>query len=71
MQIANKIRIYPTKEQEEQLFQFAGTSRFAWNESLSYRTNRYENEKILLFSCCSRGYPFNIFHKSIQKEVNC
>lgn len=46
MQIANKIRIYPAKEQEEQLFQFAGTSRFAWNESLAYRQDRYENQQL-------------------------
>ena len=46
MQIANKIRIYPTKEQEKQLFQFAGTSRFAWNESLAYRQDRYNNQKL-------------------------
>lgn len=46
MQIANKIRIYPTKEQEKQLFQFAGTSRFAWNESLAYRQDRYDNQKL-------------------------
>ncbi len=44
MQIANKIRIYPTKEQEELLKQFAGTSRFAWNESLGYRVDRYEKQ---------------------------
>ena len=45
MQIAKKIRIYPTKTQEEQFFQFAGTSRFAWNESLKYRQDRYDNDK--------------------------
>lgn len=42
MQIAKKIRLYPTKQQEELFLQFAGTARFAWNESLAYRVERYE-----------------------------
>ena len=41
MQLAKKIRLYPTKQQEELFFQFAGTARFAWNESLAYRVERY------------------------------
>lgn len=45
MQIAKKIRLYPNKEQEELCWQFAGTSRWAWNESLSYRQDRYDKEK--------------------------
>lgn len=44
MQIAKKIRIYPNKEQTEKFFQFAGTSRWAWNESLAYRTARYNKD---------------------------
>lgn len=41
MQIAKKIRLYLNKEQEELFWQFAGTSRWAWNESLAYRIARY------------------------------
>lgn len=44
MQIAKKIRLYPNKEQEELFCQFAGTSRWAWNESLAYRMARYEKD---------------------------
>lgn len=44
MQIAKKIRLYPNKEQEELFWQFAGTSRWAWNESLAYRIDRYEKD---------------------------
>ena len=44
MQIAKKIRLYPNKEQEELFWQFAGTSRWAWNESLAYRMDRYEKD---------------------------
>lgn len=42
MQIAKKIRLYPTKEQEELFWQFASTARWAWNEALAYRIARYE-----------------------------
>jgi len=45
MKIANKIRIYSTKEQENLLFQFTGTSRFAWNESLALRQDRYDKDR--------------------------
>lgn len=44
MQLAHKIRLYPNKEQEALLFQFANTSRWAWNESLAYRIARYEKD---------------------------
>ena len=44
MQIAKKIRLYPNKEQEELFWQFAGTSRWAWNESLAYRIERYDKD---------------------------
>ena len=44
MQIAKKIRLYPNKEQEELFWQFVGTSRWAWNESLAYRIARYEKD---------------------------
>ena len=44
MQIAKKIRLYPNKEQEELFWQFAGTSRWTWNESLAYRMDRYEKD---------------------------
>ena len=44
MKIAKKIRLYPNKEQEKLLWQFACTSRWAWNESLAYRITRYETD---------------------------
>ncbi len=31
--------------QENSLFQFAGTFRFAWNESLAFRQDRYDKDK--------------------------
>lgn len=44
MQMVKKIRVYPNKEQEELFWQFADTSRWAWTESLAYRTVRYEKD---------------------------
>ena len=45
MKIAKKIRLYPTKEQEETFWRFSGTSRWAWNESLGYHNQRYKDDK--------------------------
>lgn len=45
MEIGNKIRLYPTKEQEGLFWKFAGTARWAWNESLAYRIARYEKDR--------------------------
>ena len=50
MQIAKKIRLYPNKEQEELFWQFAGTSRRAWNKSLAYRMARYEKMVVIPLS---------------------
>lgn len=36
MLLGNKVRLQPNKEQESLFFQFAGTSRFAWNQSKGF-----------------------------------
>ena len=43
---AYKYRIYPNKEQEEQIEKTFGCSRFVYNQTLSYRKEMYEKEKI-------------------------
>ena len=43
---AYKYRIYPTKEQEEQIAKTFGCSRFVYNQTLTYRKEKYEKEKI-------------------------
>ena len=43
MQLSRKIRLYPTKEQEELFKEFSNTARFAYNESLAFRKQEYEN----------------------------
>ena len=45
MQIAKRIRLKPTKEQEEQFFKFSGTARFTYNECLAYKVSRYKADK--------------------------
>lgn len=42
---AYKYRIYPNKVQEDLIAKTFGCCRFVYNQTLSYRKNRYENEK--------------------------
>ena len=42
MQRAHKIRIYPTKEQEVQLYKTAGTARYAYNWALDQWKSQYD-----------------------------
>lgn len=49
MQVAQKIRLKPTKSQIEKLLQFSGTARFTYNECLAYKISQYK-----------QGYQTNI-----------
>ena len=40
-----KIRIYPTKRQEEMMWQHVGSSRFIYNHMLAIQKQRYENKE--------------------------
>lgn len=40
-----KIRLYPTKEQEQKMWQHIGACRFVWNYMLDLQQKRYENEE--------------------------
>ena len=42
MQRAHKIRIYPTREQEVQLYKTAGTSRYVYNWALAEWKSMYD-----------------------------
>ena len=43
-----KVRLYPTKEQEELMWKHIGCSRFIWNYMLDLQNERYKNgEKFL------------------------
>ena len=41
-----KYRIYPNKQQEEQIQKTFGCKRFVYNQCLSYREEKYKNELI-------------------------
>ena len=45
MLLGKKIRLYPTEYQEQMFFQFAGTSRFAYNYALGYKLDTYDKDK--------------------------
>ena len=42
MNRAHKIRIYPTREQETQLYKTAGTSRYVYNWALDQWKSMYD-----------------------------
>lgn len=58
-----KIRIYPTKKQEELIKKHIGACRFIWNYMLDLQINRYENSKKHLSS-----YELMKVLTSIKKE---
>ena len=43
MILAKKVRIYPTKEQEQKLWQSVGTARFIYNYTLAKHEENYRN----------------------------
>lgn len=43
MILGNKVRIYPTKEQEQKLWQSVGTARFIYNWTLARQEENYKN----------------------------
>ena len=43
MMLAKKVRLYPTKEQEQKLWQSVGTARFIYNWTLARQEENYKN----------------------------
>ena len=43
MTLAKKVRIYPTKEQEQKLWQSVGTARFIYNYTIAKQEENYRN----------------------------
>ena len=43
MILAKKVRLYPTKEQEQQMWKSAGTKRFIYNWTLAKQQDNYKN----------------------------
>lgn len=69
---AYKYRIYPNKEQEEQIEKTFGCSRFVYNKTLSYRKEMYEKEKINVSKIDCNNYCNRELKKEYEwlKEVD-
>lgn len=67
-----KYRIYPNKEQEEQIQKTFGCCRFVYNQSLAYRKDKYEKEKKSLSRIDCNNWKNQFLKKEYQwlKEVD-
>ena len=69
---AYKYRIYPNKEQEEQIEKTFGCSRFVYNKTLAYRKEKNEKEKISVSKIDCNNYCNRELKKEYEwlKEVD-
>ena len=69
---AYKYRIYPNNEQKVQIAKTFGCCRFVYNQTLSYRKERYEKEKVSLSKIDCNNYCTRILKKEYPwlKEVD-
>lgn len=69
---AYKYRIYPNKQQEEQIQKTFGCCRFVYNQTLAYRKENYEKEKVSLSRTDCNNWKNQFLKKEYQwlKEVD-
>lgn len=69
---AYKYRIYPNKQQEEQIHKTFGCCRFVYNQTLAYRKDLYETEKKSMSKIDCNNYVTRILKKEYDwlKEVD-
>lgn len=69
---AYKYRIYPNKQQEEQIQQTFGCCRFVYNQMLAYRKELYETKKESMSKIDCNNYVNQVLKKEYQwlKEVD-
>ena len=69
---AYKYRIYPNKEQEKQIAKTFGCTRFVYNQTLSYRKEKYEKEKTSVSKIDCNNYCNRELKKEYEwlKEVD-
>ena len=69
---AYKYRIYPNKEQKEQIAKTFGCSRFVYNQTLAYRKEKYEKEKVSVSKIDCNNYCNRELKKKYEwlKEVD-
>lgn len=62
-----KLRLYPNKNQQDQLYQMFGNDRFVWNKMLEMMNNRYYNNKDLPFL---GKFKLNYLLKPLKQEYS-
>ena len=67
-----KYRIYPNKQQEEQIQKTFGCCRFVYNQTLVYRKNKYNKDKVSMNKISCNNYVNQILKKEYEwlKEVD-
>ena len=60
-----KLRLYPNKTQQDQLWQMFGNDRFVWNQMLAMMNERYKNNKDLPFLS---KFKLDYLLKPLKKE---
>lgn len=69
---AYKYRIYPNKQQEEQIQKTFGCCRFVYNQTLAYRKDKYEQDKQSMSKIACNNYVNQVLKKEHEwlKEVD-
>lgn len=69
---AYKYRIYPNKQQEEQIQKTFGCCRFVYNQTLAYRKDRYEQSKKSMNKTSCNNYVNQVLKKEYEwlREVD-
>lgn len=69
---AYKYRLYPNKQQEEQIQKTFGCARFVYNQCLAYKIDKYKNEKISLSKIDCNNWKNQYLKKEYEwlKEVD-
>lgn len=69
---AYKYRLYPNKQQEEQIQKTFGCCRFVYNQTLSYRKEKYEQSKESINKTSCNNYCNQVLKKEYEwlKEVD-
>ncbi|MFT8425250.1 MAG: helix-turn-helix domain-containing protein [Liquorilactobacillus sp.] len=62
-----KLRIYPNLEQQKQIVENFGATRFVWNQMLEMQSKRYKNNKDSKFL---NGFAMNFLLRQLKKEYS-
>ena len=67
-----KYRIYPNKQQEEQIQKIFGCCRFVYNQTLAYRKDKYDKEKESMNKTSCNNYVNQVLKKQYEwlKDVD-